>query len=146
MTSDNAATENEGLILASDGRALKASIARSLFRRKVRALLLIAPLLIFVLLSFIFPIADMLFRSVENQIVGDVLPRTVAILDNQDSNYGTVPEEDVFEALMLDVVIAAELKSHTRLGSRLNYESTGISSTFTTIRQEQKCDVLISNK
>ena len=64
-------------MIAADGRPLKASLNRALRRQKTRALLLIAPLLIFILVSFVMPIADMLLRSVENQIVGETLPRTV---------------------------------------------------------------------
>jgi putative spermidine/putrescine transport system permease protein len=96
----------------------------------MRALMLIAPLLIFILLSFVMPIADMLFRSVENQIVGETLPRTVVELSDWDATSGTEPDADVFEALARDLSIAVEQKSHTRLGSRLNYELTGVSSLF----------------
>ncbi|NCX92361.1 MAG: ABC transporter permease, partial [Rhodobacteraceae bacterium] len=53
---------------AADGTPLKKSLARALRREKLRALLLIAPLLIFVLMTFIVPIGNMLFRSVENQM------------------------------------------------------------------------------
>jgi len=64
-------------MVAADGRPLKRSLARALRRQKLRALLLIAPLLLFVLLTFITPIASMLFRSVENDIVANTLPETV---------------------------------------------------------------------
>ncbi len=118
------------LVLAADGRPLKASLNRALRRQKLRALMLIAPLLIFILVSFVMPIADMLFRSVENEIVVETLPRTVATLDGWDSDSGQAPDEDVFTALYFDMVLATEYKTHTRLGSRLNYEMTGISSLF----------------
>ncbi|MDR6308480.1 ABC transporter permease [Pacificitalea manganoxidans] len=126
--------ENEdadGRMIAADGTPLKRSLQRSLRRQKIRALLLIAPLLIFVLVTFIAPIADMLFRSVENDIVAETLPRTVAALDEWDYQQGgDAPDEDVFAAFYYDLVVAAEAKTHTRLGSRLNYETTGISSLF----------------
>jgi putative spermidine/putrescine transport system permease protein len=86
--------------------------------------------LIFVLVSFIAPIGDMLFRSVENQIVRDTMPRTVAALADYDAAAGGVPRDEVFEAAYYDVFYAAERKLHTRLGSRLNYEQTGASSLF----------------
>ncbi|MEM8788742.1 MAG: ABC transporter permease [Pseudomonadota bacterium] len=115
-------------MLAADGTPLKRSLARALRRQKIRALLLIAPLLAFILVTFIAPIADMLFRSVENRIVSETLPRTVVALQDWD---GTgVPEEPVFIALARDLNIAVEEKRHTRLGSRLNYETTGMSSLF----------------
>ncbi|KJZ20468.1 ABC transporter permease [Loktanella sp. S4079] len=117
-------------VLAADGTPLKASLKRALRRQKMRALLLIAPLLLFIMLTFIIPIGQMLFRSIENQIVSDTIPRTVAALDSWDHDADEVPPAPVFEALAKDMMIAAELKEHTRLGSRLNYEMSGISSLF----------------
>ena len=117
-------------MLAADGRPLKRSLARALRRQKLRALALIAPLLIFVLVTFVAPIADMLFRSVENEIVSDTLPGTTALLKDWDRESGDAPGEDVFEAFYFDLFLAAEAKQHTRLGTRLNYENTGMSSMF----------------
>ncbi len=121
---------NGGPMLAADGTPLKKSLARALRRQKIRALLLISPLLIFVLVTFIAPIADMLFRSVENEIVSETLPRTVATLEDWDPDAGEVPGDEAFRAIYTDIFIAAERKLHTRLGTRLNYEMTGISSLF----------------
>ncbi|MGJ8612476.1 MAG: ABC transporter permease, partial [Octadecabacter sp.] len=117
-----------GQMLAADGRPLKASLNRALRRQKLRALMLIAPLLIFILVSFVMPIADMLFRSVENEIVIETLPRTIPTLD--EWNGEGPPDEIVYEALARDLAVAVEAKAHTRLGSRLNYEMSGISSLF----------------
>ncbi|MHA6346189.1 ABC transporter permease [Roseivivax sp. CAU 1761] len=119
-----------GPVLAADGTPLKKSLARSLRIQKFRALMLIAPLLVFVLVTFIAPIADMLFRSVENEIVADTLPRTVEALEEWDYASGEAPDEPVYQALYDDLFLAAERKQHTRLGTRLNYELTGISSLF----------------
>ncbi len=119
-----------GPVLAADGTPLKRSLNRALRVQKLRALALIAPLLIFVLVTFIAPIADMLFRSVENQIVSETLPRTTAVLAEWDEHGDKIPEEPVFEALYDDMFFAQEAKLHTRLGSRLNYELTGVSSLF----------------
>ena len=113
-----------------DGQPLRKSLARALRREKLRALLLIAPLLLFVLVSFVFPIGDMLFRSVENSIVSRTLPGTVRALDGWDAGGGEPPEEAVYAALADDLMLAQELKIHTRLGSRLNYDQPGISSVF----------------
>ena len=117
-----------GPVLAADGRPLKRSLNRALRMQKLRALALIAPLLIFVLITFIAPIADMLFRSVENQIVSETLPETVVALSDWQPDGGELPSEKVFEALYVDIFMAQERKLHTRLGSRLNYELTGMSS------------------
>ncbi len=123
-------SQHSGPVLAADGRPLKASLARALRREKLRAMLLIAPLLVFILITFVVPIGQMLFRSVENQIVSGVLPRTSEALEEWSYNDGAAPGEAVFLALTQDMVVAAERKEHTRLGSRLNYEESGISSLF----------------
>jgi putative spermidine/putrescine transport system permease protein len=119
-----------GQMLAADGTPLKQSLARSLRNQKLRALALIAPLLIFVLISFVMPIAQMLFKSVENDIVADTLPLTVVALQDWDASSGDLPDEDVYAAFVTDMVAAIEAKRHTRLGTRLNYEQTGMSSLF----------------
>jgi putative spermidine/putrescine transport system permease protein len=119
-----------GPVLAADGTPLKKSLNRALRMQKLRALMLIAPLLIFVLVTFIAPIFDMLFRSVENQIVSETMPRTVEALADWDDSGDEPPGKDVYEAAYYDLFIAAERKLHTRLGTRLNYELTGVSSMF----------------
>ncbi len=121
---------SDGPVLAADGTPLKRSLARALRREKMRAFLLVAPLLIFIMVTFVAPIADMLFRSVENNIVRDTIPRTVQALRSWDSNSDELPPEAAFSAFYTDLVFAEERKLHTRLGSRLNYEKTGMSSLF----------------
>jgi putative spermidine/putrescine transport system permease protein len=117
-------------MLAADGTPLKQSLARSLRRQKMRALMLIAPLLLFVLVSFIIPIASMLFRSVENSMVAETIPLTVEALAAWDETSGELPDEAVFAAFAVDMKAAVAAKQHTRLGTRLNYEETGMSSMF----------------
>ena len=120
----------DGPVIAADGTPLKRSLARAMRRQKLRALLLVAPLLIFVLLTFIFPIANMLSRSVQNDIVVNTLPETVRELGRWDASTGELPDEAVYAAFARDMAVAIEAKRHTRLGSRLNYEKTGMSSMF----------------
>ncbi|QHQ34150.1 ABC transporter permease [Algicella marina] len=121
--------QTTAIMVDNQGVPLKKSLARALRRQKLRALMLIAPLLLFVLITFIAPIADMLFRSVKNEIVADTIPRTVRVVADWEPESGT-PGEPVFAALTRDLMIATERKMHTRLGSRLNYESAGMSSLF----------------
>ena len=119
-----------GPVLAADGTPLKRSLERSLRMQKLRALMLVAPLLLFIVITFLAPIADMLFRSVENQIVSDTLPETIAALSREDPEVSLVPSNTTFSALYIDLFLAVEAKEHTKLGTRLNYEATGISSLF----------------
>lgn len=125
--------ETSGPMLAADGTPLKRSLAKALRAQKLRALALIAPLLLFVLITFIAPIADMLFRSVDDSQQGTVhgtMPLTAEALKDWDSATGELPDNAVFDAVYTDLFVAAERKLHTRVGSRLNYEKTGSSSLF----------------
>jgi putative spermidine/putrescine transport system permease protein len=123
-------TADTGPVLAADGTPLKRSLAKALRVQKTRALMLIAPLLIFVTISFIFPIANMLFRSVENDMVEKTLPTTVPLLAKWDASTGELPGEEVYAAMARDMKAAVAAKEHTKLGTRLNYEKTGMSSLF----------------
>ncbi|SIT87828.1 putative spermidine/putrescine transport system permease protein [Yoonia rosea] len=125
-------TTGSGPMLAADGRPLKESLGRALRRQKLRALALIAPLLFFVLLTFVIPIVSMLIRSVDNEIVENTLPGAVPALAAWDSETQDMPSEDVYQNMFFDLFNAAEARRHTRLGSRLNYETTGLASLFRT--------------
>ncbi|KPN63105.1 putative spermidine/putrescine transport system permease protein [Aliiroseovarius crassostreae] len=131
-----------GPVLAADGTPLKRSLARALRRQKMRALMLIAPLLIFILVSFILPVGDMLYRSVKNDIVANTLPRTVVAIQDWDANSGELPSEAVYAAMAADLKDAAEAKTHTKVGTRLNYENPGIASAFRKAgRKAKKFDI-----
>ena len=121
---------NYNEIKTDDGRSLKVALEKSLFQKKLNSFLLVTPLLLFIVVTFIFPIGDMLFRSVENQIVSQTLPKTVNSLNSWDESKNVLPSENTFRAFALDLSKSIQLKTHTRLGSRLNYEMTGIASAF----------------
>ena len=127
-----------GPVLAADGKPLKASLNRALRAQKLRAFLLVAPLLVFVLVTFILPIGDMLFRSVENEIVPQTLPKTVVALQDWDPKTAELPGEPVFAALHDDLIVAVEAKTSTRLGQRLNYEYSGFSSLMRGVARDLK--------
>ncbi|MFT7040497.1 MAG: putative spermidine/putrescine transport system permease protein [Paracoccaceae bacterium] len=119
-----------GPMLAADGTSLRVSLRRAERRQRIRAFLLVTPLLVFITFSFILPIGDMLFRSVENEIVQETLPRTVTALQDWESDGVNPPPEIIYQAFLADMKVAVAAKIHTRLGGRLNYEQTGMSSLF----------------
>ena len=135
-------TPSDKILLSADGRPLKQSLSRSLRQQKIRALLLIAPLLIFIFVAFIMPIVSMLSRSVENDLVSKTLPQTVQALQSWDALSGELPSENVYAAFALDIQNAAKAKVHTKVGLRLNYEKSGIASLFKkTARKAKKWDI-----
>ena len=135
-------TPSDKILLSADGTPLKKSLSRSLRQQKIRALLLIAPLLIFIFVAFIMPIVSMLSRSVENDLVSKTLPQTVQALQSWDALSGELPSEPVYAAFALDIQNAAKAKVHTKVGLRLNYEKSGIASLFKkTARKAKKWDI-----
>jgi putative spermidine/putrescine transport system permease protein len=124
------AQSETGGLKTADGISLKLSLQRSLRRKKRNALLLVAPLFLFILITFLMPIFEMLLRSVDNKITAEILPTTVPLLVKWDPLSGKLPDEEVFKAFITDGIIAAKAKTISRLGKRLNYEKSGISSLF----------------
>ena len=113
-----------------DGTPLKVALKRTLARRKRTALLLVAPLFFFILLTFLIPIFDMLLRSVDNKVMQEVLPNTTQMLIAWDDAPGDLPGEEIMKTFMEEAKLAAEAKTINRVGKRLNYERSGMSSLF----------------
>jgi putative spermidine/putrescine transport system permease protein len=63
-------------ILSSDGIPLELSLKKAERKNKIKAFLLVGPLLLFILITFVFPIGDMLFRSVDDRMITKMLPNT----------------------------------------------------------------------
>ena len=121
--------ENIPLVTA-DGTPLKISLARAQRRSKIVAFMMVFPLLLFITIAFIGPIADMLMLSIDNTIVKEILPKSTEALQNWDEYSGELPDESVFAAIVADIKKAKAKKQHTKIGSRFNYESSGFSSLF----------------
>ncbi len=114
----------------ADGVPLKVSLHKALVRSRIRALLLVLPLLAFLLVAFLLPIGYMLFRSVDNRIVPSIFPRTAAAIQDWNPAGNWLPGEAAFEALVRDIQQAFKDRTLGRVGRRLNYEKPGMSSLF----------------
>jgi len=125
-----AASDTAGPLATADGTPLKVSFDRALRRNRLKSLALVLPLFAFLLITFLIPIGDMLFRSIENQLVGRVLHRTVTALEDWHPTAGEIPGESVFAALVADFKEGRENRTIGRIGVRLNYELSGMSSLF----------------
>ncbi|MFC5473202.1 ABC transporter permease [Paraherbaspirillum soli] len=99
---------------------LKRELHQALFRKRAAALALIAPLAIFLLLTFLAPIALLLKRAVENPEVTRTLPRTVTALAGWDRR--SAPPDAAYAALAVDLLKAKEGSSAGALARRLNAE------------------------
>lgn len=103
-------------------RELKAAEAR----RRTMALLLVAPLAIFLLLVFVVPIGTLLTRAVQNPEIATALPRTVAALSNWDRK--AAPADAAYAALAADLTQIADGEAMGALARRLNTEIPGYRS------------------
>ena len=113
-------------ILSSDGIPLEVSLRKAERRNKIRALLLVAPLFFFILIIYVFPIGEMLFRSVDDRMISGMLPKTFKAMEKWDAK--NLPEEPVYSALYEDLSHLKKTKTYGKIIARLNYEKSGFSS------------------
>ena len=111
---------------AADLQALRRQLAGADRRRKWRAFSLTLPLLLFLLLTFLVPIATLLKRAVENPEVANALPRTVVALQGWKRE-GT-PEAEAFAAVVADLGALPDSSDAGALARRLNSETPGARS------------------
>lgn len=109
--------------LAEDGGAIRRSLRRAGRRRRIEAWLLLAPLVAFLLLVFVAPIAGMLWRAIDDRDVGPIMPRTVAALAGWQGD--GLPGEPAFAALAADLAQARAEKTLPTAARRLNYDRNG---------------------
>ncbi|GKV92973.1 ABC transporter permease [Pectobacterium aroidearum] len=110
---------------------------------KKRSLLLIAPLFLFIVVSFLFPITSILGKSVSNPELRDNMPQTIAAMRQWSGN--DVPDETVFRALLGDLRDARSSGKLSTITKRLGYEGaeyrTLITRTLRKLPAEGSSDV-----
>ena len=105
-------------LLTADGRPLKESFERSLRRRKLAALALVAPAVVFLFVLFGLPVIYLMTWSVDDTFINDVFPRTFAVYEQWDGQ--DLPSEPVYEAMFKDIAEASGLQIG-RASTRMNY-------------------------
>lgn len=115
-------------LTTADGIPLKSALARAQARAKKRAFLLVAPLLLFVLITFIVPIGQMLFRSMYHDGFSANAPAAAAwLLENP----AVEPDETFYAALAQDFKEMKANKTAGEAGTRVNYTMPETRSLFT---------------
>ena len=112
--------------LPSSGSNLAAQLRRAERRKKLRAISLTLPLLAFLVVFFLVPLASLLIRAVENPEVADALPRTGQALDGWDRK--SAPPATAYAALLDDFSAFQETAEAGALARRLNSEVAGARS------------------
>jgi len=125
------------LISTGDGLPLKQSLKKAERGRRFKALMFVLPLLAFVSVSFVLPIFDMLFRSVDNPVVSTYLPKTIEQLTLWKGK--ELPKAEVFETLARELLIAKKNRTIGKIAARLNFETSGMRSAINkTVRKIKK--------
>ncbi len=124
-----AQVEASGPMLDAAGVPLKASLARAERRNRMKAFGLVLPLLAFILITFVYPIALMVFRGVDNPTVSSFLPETAEMLRAWDGD--GLPDDAVFVSLASEMAVAAKERTLGKVATRLNYEISGSRSLVT---------------
>ena len=90
-----------GPILTTEGIPLKVSLQKAERRNKIRAILLVAPRLLFILFTFLIPIGDMLLRSVDDSYINTVFPKTFKEYKKWDRQ--DLPSEELYKTMFFEV-------------------------------------------
>jgi putative spermidine/putrescine transport system permease protein len=129
------------IILTQDGTPLKKSLKIALFRHKLRAFLLIAPLLVFFLVAYILPIFSVLYKSVNNDVVYEIIPQTAEMLVKWEPDPNIGLPEAIYASFAREMLVAVKQRDHGRIGVHLNKDIGGLASKFRRLgRQIKKWD------
>ena len=126
---DMTAAAPAATLTTADGRPLKAALAAAQARAKRRAFFLVAPLLAFVVLTFIIPIGQMLDRSFHHDGFSANAPAVSAWF--AENPQGTEPDEAAFAALAEDFKAMRANRTAGEAGTRVNYTLPETRSLFT---------------
>jgi putative spermidine/putrescine transport system permease protein len=112
--------------MSADGTPLKLSLHRAERAKKIRSFLFLVPTLSFIFITFLIPIADMLFRSVHIPEVRELLHHTVKSLQTWDG--AGLPGEPAYYAVAQEIKLLKKEKTLGKVALRLNYEKSGMRS------------------
>lgn len=111
------------------GSSLKSQLRRAERMRKFKAFLLVAPLALFLLIAFVFPIGSMLWRSVDNSELHQALPQTAQLLEEWDGQ--SPPSETLYASLAQELKNSLASGAIGSVGRRLNYEDPSLRTLVT---------------
>ena len=124
-------------ILTTDGLPLKVSLRKTERKNKIRAFLLVAPLLLFIIVTFVVPILDMLLRSVDDSQINNVYSKTFEEYNKWDRENDELPPEAVYKAIFNDIHYGNKVQVGKAL-TRMNYSKSGWKSLIKKTRRAIK--------
>ena len=126
------------VILTQDGTPLKKSLNRALFHHKLRAFLLIAPLLFFFITAYMLPIFSVLYKSVDNDVIYEIIPQTAEMLVKWDPDPNLGLPEAIYASFAKEMLVAVKQRNHGRIGVYLNKDIGGLASKFRRLGRQIK--------
>jgi len=109
-------------ILTTEGIPLKVSLKKAERKNKIRAFLLVLPLLAFILVTFLVPIGDMLARSIDDRQINTVFPKTFEVYKKWDRK--DLPSEELYATMFFEVK-NSEGYQIGKASTRMNYSKSG---------------------
>ena len=110
-------------LLTADGTPLRVSLKRSMRRNKLKAMGLVLPPLLFLLVLFIIPIGNLLTRSVDDQLINFQMPLTFKLIENWDRQ--TLPEEELYKNVYYDLGTINKFLISRNTGGEVDLEDCG---------------------
>ena len=123
-------------ILTTDGVPLSESLKKAERKNKIKAFLLVAPLLLFLLITYITPIGEMFTRSIDDKMITKMLPKTYKAMESWDGQ--ELPSEEVYASFLSDYKVLVKNKTQGKLGQRLNKEKNGFNSILKKLKRKMK--------
>ena len=96
-------------------------------KKRLTAFLFVAPLLLFILVTFVAPIGSMLWRSVYHPTVAELIPLTLAELERWD-DHKQLPDEQTLQVFVSELHGLNEQRLSGKLSEEFNRAYTGMSS------------------
>jgi putative spermidine/putrescine transport system permease protein len=113
-------------LTTADGIPLKTSLRKAERAQKIKSFLFVVPTLVFIIVAFLIPIADMLIRSTYAPEVADRLPKTIKALDAWDGS--GLPDESAYQALAEEMALLKKQRTLGKISLLMNYEKSGMRS------------------
>nr|WP_298165189.1 ABC transporter permease [uncultured Pseudomonas sp.] len=95
-------------------------------KKRLTAFLFVVPLLVFILLTFVAPIASMLWRSVHHPTVAELIPLTLSELQRWDGK--ALPDQQTLDVFAKELHGLAQERLSGKLAEEFNRAQAGMSS------------------
>ncbi len=119
----------ETTVATIDDKLLTKRLGKAMFRSRLRAFMLVVPVLLFLLLSFVIPILSFLLQGISDDTFSSRMPKTTMVLSEWDAV--SEPTEEMYAALVADLKVVRANKTIGKVATRVNRDKPGTRSLFT---------------